>query len=32
MLDIQKFIGSPKIYVDVVDEKTTVFEMRYLPR
>ena len=32
MLDIQKFIGSPKIVVDKVDDTTTRFEMQFLPR
>lgn len=31
MLDIQKFIGSPKIVVHKVDEQTSIFEMQYLP-
>jgi DNA-directed RNA polymerase subunit alpha len=32
MLDIQKLIGSPKIIVSNVDDKTTKFEVKYLPR
>lgn len=32
MLDIQNFIGSPKIFVSEVDEKTTKFEVNYLPK
>lgn len=32
MLDIQKFIGSPKIVVDKIDEVTTRFEVQFLPR
>lgn len=32
MLDIQKFIGSPKIVVDVLDEVTTRFDLQFLPR
>jgi DNA-directed RNA polymerase subunit alpha len=32
MLDIQKFIGTPKIVVDNVDNVTTKFEVKYLPR
>jgi DNA-directed RNA polymerase alpha subunit len=31
MLDIQKFIGSPKIVIDTVDDVTTRFEVQYLP-
>ena len=31
MLDIQKFIWSPKIVVDSIDDVTTRFEMQYLP-
>ena len=32
MLDIQKFIGTPKIVVDEIDATTTLFDVRYLPR
>lgn len=32
MLDIQKFIGAPKIIVSDLDEKTTKFDLQYLPR
>ncbi len=32
MLDIQKLIGSPKIIVSNVNDKTTKFEVKYLPR
>ncbi|MFA7298636.1 MAG: DNA-directed RNA polymerase subunit alpha C-terminal domain-containing protein [Candidatus Absconditabacterales bacterium] len=32
MLDIQKFIGAPKIIVSQVDDRTTKFEVKYLPR
>jgi hypothetical protein len=32
MLDIQKFIGSPKIVVDAIDDTTTLFSIQYLPR
>ncbi len=32
MLDIQNFIGSPKIFVSEVDEKITKFEVNYLPK
>ncbi len=32
MLDIQKFIGVPKIVVSTVDDKTTKFEIKHLPR
>lgn len=32
MLDIQKFIGTPKIIVSEEDNKTTKFELNYLPR
>ena len=32
MLDIQKFIWAPKIIVSNVDEKTSKFEIKYLPR
>ncbi len=32
MLDIQKFIGTPKIVVDDVDATTTRFELQFLPR
>lgn len=32
MLDIQKFIGSPKIVVDTIDDCTTVFSIQFLPR
>ncbi len=32
MLDIQKFIWTPKIVVNEVDAMTTVFELQYLPR
>ena len=31
MLDIQKFIGTPKIVVDAIDATTSVFELQYLP-
>lgn len=32
MLDLQKYIGFPKIIVDTVDEKTTSYDLQYLPR
>lgn len=32
MLDIQSYIGSPKILVEVVDEVTTKFTVQFLPR
>ena len=32
MLDIQKLIWSPKIIVSAIDERTTKFEVKYLPR
>ena len=32
MLDLQKYIGFPKIVVDTVDEKTTSYDLQYLPR
>ncbi len=32
MLDIQKYIGAPKIVVDKVDDTVTRFEVNYLPR
>ncbi len=32
MLDIQKFIGSPKVVVHVIDNLTTRFEVQFLPR
>lgn len=32
MLDIQKFIWAPKIIVSQVDDRTTKFEVKYLPR
>ena len=32
MLDIQKYIGAPKVIVDDIDELVTKFEIRYLPR
>lgn len=32
MLDIQKYIGAPKIAVTEKDSLTTQFELRYLPR
>ena len=32
MLDIQKLIGSPKIIVSNENDKTTKFEVKYLPR
>ena len=32
MLDIQKLIGSPKIIVSNSDDRTTKFEVKYLPR
>lgn len=32
MLDIQKYIGAPKIVVDSVTENITKFEVQYLPR
>lgn len=32
MLDIQKYIGSPKIVVDQIDDVTTQFYVQYLPR
>jgi DNA-directed RNA polymerase subunit alpha len=31
MLDIQKFIGTPKIVVEAIDATTSVFELQYLP-
>lgn len=32
MLDIQEYIGAPKIVVDKKDDMTTTFEVEYLPR
>ena len=32
MLNIQKYIGSPKIVVDQIDERTSTFSVQYLPR
>ena len=32
MLDLQKYIGFPKIIVDTVDAKTTTYDLQYLPR
>lgn len=32
MLDIQKYIGSPKIIVDEQDNGITKFEIKFLPR
>ena len=32
MLDLQKYIGFPKIIVDTVDDKTTSYDLQYLPR
>ncbi len=32
MLDVQKYIGKPKIAVDEVDDLTTRFEVKYLPK
>jgi hypothetical protein len=32
MLDIQKFIGTPKIIVSEEDNNVTKFELNYLPR
>lgn len=32
MLDIQRFIGAPKIIVSELDSSTTKFEVKYLPR
>ena len=32
MLDIQKFIGSPKIVTEQLDDRTTSFSIQYLPR
>ncbi len=32
MLDIQKFIGTPKIIVEEIDAVTTRFELQFLPR
>jgi DNA-directed RNA polymerase subunit alpha len=32
MLDIQSYLGSPKILVEAVDEVTTKFVIQYLPR
>lgn len=32
MLDIQKYIGAPKIIVDMLDDRTATFEIEYLPR
>lgn len=32
MLDIQSYIGSPKILVEVIDEVTTKFTVQFLPR
>lgn len=32
MLDIQKFIGTPKIVVEEIDATTTRFELQFLPR
>ncbi len=31
MLDIQKFIGTPKIVVDEIDATTSIFELQFLP-
>lgn len=31
MLDVQKFIGVPKIVVDCINETTTTFSLQYLP-
>lgn len=32
MLDIQKYIGKPKIIFDSIDDVTSIFEVQYLPR
>jgi len=32
MLDIQKYIGAPKIVVDAIDDQTAIFEVQFLPR
>jgi hypothetical protein len=32
MLDIQKYIGKPKIVYDVIDKTTSKFEVKYLPK
>ena len=32
MLDLQKYIGLPKIIVDTIDAKTTTYDLQYLPR
>jgi len=32
MLDIQKYIGVPKIIVDKIDDQTATFEIEFLPR
>lgn len=32
MLDIQKYIGAPKIKAHTVNETTMRFEVNYLPR
>lgn len=32
MLDIQKYIGSPKVITTPIDEKTMKFELQYVPR
>ena len=32
MLDIQKYIGSPKIITTPIDDQTMKFELQYVPR
>jgi hypothetical protein len=32
MLDIQKFIGTPKIVVSEEEDNVTKFDLNYLPR
>lgn len=32
MLDIQKFIGAPKIVTSDIDDYTVKFELQYVPR
>ncbi|MBP6085648.1 hypothetical protein KA478_00225 [Patescibacteria group bacterium] len=32
MLDIQKYIGSPKIITTAIDDLTMKFDLQYVPR
>ena len=32
MLDIQKYIGAPKVITTPIDDKTMKFELQFVPR